>query len=219
MARPDRLVVVTGTGTEVGKTWVTARLASALRSAGVAVAARKPAQSYAPEDQETDASLLAAATGVSPEVVCLPHRWYPVPLAPPMAAEALDRPRLTIAELIAELAWPDGTAVGFVEGAGGLCSPLAHDGDTLSLVDSLQPDLVLLVADPALGVVSNVRLASRALGDVPLLVILNRFDLADDVHRRSCEWLTVVDGVAVVTSVDDAVAMLLDRSPRPAPPA
>ena len=219
MARPDRLVVVTGTGTEVGKTWVTARLAGALRTVGIAVAARKPAQSYAPEDPETDASVLAAATGAAPEVVCPPHRWYPVPLAPPMAAEALDRPRLTIAELTAELTWPEGTAVGFVEGAGGLCSPLAHDGDTLALVESLQPDLVLLVADPALGVVSNVRLASRALGDVPLLVSLNRFDPADDVHRRGHEWLTVVDSFAVVTSVDDAVAVLLAPSPHPAPPA
>jgi len=217
VAPPDHLVVVTGTGTEVGKTWVTARLAGALRSAGVAVAARKPAQSYAPEDQETDASVLAAATGASPEAVCPPHRWYPVPLAPPMAAEALDRHRLTVAELTAELTWPERTAVGFVEGAGGLCSPLAHDGDTLSLVEILQPDLILLVADPALGVVSNVRLASRALGDVPLLVILNRFDPADDVHRRSHEWLTVVDGLAVVTSVDDVVAVLLDPSPHPAP--
>jgi len=219
VARPEHLVVVTGTGTEVGKTWVTARLAATLRSAGVAVAARKPAQSFAPDDHDTDASVLAAATGTSREAICPPHRWYPTPLAPPMAADALGRPRLTIAELVDELAWPEGTAMGFVEGAGGLCSPLAHDGDTLALVDSLQPDLVLLVADPALGVVSNVRLAARALGDVPLLVILNRFDPADDVHRRSCEWLTVVDGLAVVTSVDDAVALLLDRSPHPALPA
>ena len=29
MSRPDHLVLVTGTGTEVGKTWVTARLAEA----------------------------------------------------------------------------------------------------------------------------------------------------------------------------------------------
>lgn len=219
MARPDRLVVVTGTGTEVGKTWVTSALAAALRSAGVAVAARKPAQSYAPEDQETDASILAGATGETPHAVCPPHRWYPVPLAPPMAADVLDRPRIALSELVEELAWPDSVGVGFVEGAGGLCSPLAHDGDTLALVAHLRPDLVLLVADPALGVVSNVRLASRALGDVPLVVLLNRYRPSDDVHRRSEEWLTAVDRVAVVTSVDEAVALLLTGSPHPALPA
>ena len=38
-ARPERLVLVTGTGTEVGKTWVACRLARALRGRGLIVAA------------------------------------------------------------------------------------------------------------------------------------------------------------------------------------
>jgi dethiobiotin synthetase len=222
MGRPDRVVLVTGTGTEVGKTWVTARVAASLRAAGVAVAARKPAQSYDPQDDDTDASILAEATGTAPEVVCPPHRWYPVPLAPPMAADVLGRPSIALADLVDELHWPEGTVLGFVEGAGGLCSPLAHDGDTLSLVARLQPDLVILVADPALGVVSNVRLASRALaatGEVPLLVVLNRYDETDDVHRLSHEWLRRVDGLTVETDLDDAVEAVLHHSSRPVPPA
>ena len=56
--RPERLVLVVGTGTEVGKTWVACRLARVLRRRGLIVAARKPAQSYDPGDDlsETDAS-------------------------------------------------------------------------------------------------------------------------------------------------------------------
>jgi len=69
--RPERLVLVTGTGTEVGKTWVACRLARALRARGLVVAARKPAQSYDRHDDEadTDAGLLAHATGDHPVVV------------------------------------------------------------------------------------------------------------------------------------------------------
>lgn len=202
MSRPDRLILVTGTGTEVGKTWVTVELARRLRADGVEVAARKPAQSFAPEDTTTDASLLGEATGVSAETVCPPQRWYPVPLAPPMAADALGRPPIAVDDLVAELDWPAGVDVGFVEGAGGLCSPIAHDGDTLALADRLRPDLVLLVADPALGVVSQVRLAARALEGIELLVVLNRYDPADEVHRRSRDWLMAVDSLAVVTDLD-----------------
>lgn len=202
MSRPDRLILVTGTGTEVGKTWVTVELARRLRADGVEVAARKPAQSFAPEDTTTDASLLGEATGASAETVCLPQRWYPLPLAPPMAADALSRPRIAVDDLVAELDWPDGVEVGFVEAAGGLCSPIAHDGDALALVDRLRPNLVLLVADPALGVVSQVRLAARALDGVELLVVLNRYDPADEVHRRSLDWLMTVDSLAVVTDLD-----------------
>ncbi len=201
MARPGHLVLVTGTGTDVGKTWVTVELLGRLRSAGIGVAARKPAQSFTATDTTTDASLLGDASGVSAETVCPPHRWYPVPLAPPMAADALGRESIAVADLAAEIDWLDGAAVGFVEGAGGLRSPIAHDGDTLSLVHLLKPDLVLLVADPALGVVSTVRMTADALGGQSLLVVLNRYDETNDVHRRSLDWLRDVDGLTVVTDL------------------
>jgi len=212
MARPDRLVLVTGTGTDVGKTWVTVELIGRLRARGVAVAARKPAQSFAVGDATTDASLLGAACGECADAVCPPHRWYPVPLAPPMAANALDRERIAVEDLVGELTWPAGASIGFVEGAGGLRSPIAHDGDSLSLVRLLEPDLVLLVADPALGVVSTVRMTADELGDQPLLVLLNRYDEGDDVHRRSLDWLRAVDGLTVdtdLTAVTDRLTALV----------
>ena len=101
--RPERLVVVMGTGTEVGKTWVACRLAVALRDRDLMVAARKPVLSYDPDDDLacSDASLLARATDEVPETVCPPHRWYPVAMAPPMAADALGRPSFTVEELAA----------------------------------------------------------------------------------------------------------------------
>lgn len=208
MSSPDRLVLVTGTGTDVGKTWVTVELARRLRDDGLRVAARKPAQSFDPSDVTTDASLLADATGVSAESVCPAHRWYPVPLAPPMAADALGRPPIELNELVAELHWPDEVDIAFVEGAGGLCSPIAHDGDCLALAERLEPDLVILVADPSLGVVSAVRLTARALAGHEILVVLNRYDEADDVHRSSRDWLASVDGFHVVTNVAAAAHCL-----------
>lgn len=219
MPRPDRVVLVTGTGTEVGKTWVTVELARRLRADGAAVAARKPAQSFAPQDTTTDASLLGGATGESAATVCPAHRWYPMPLAPPMAADALGRARIDLDHLVAELVWPAGVAVGFVEGAGGLCSPITHDGDTLALVHRVRPDLVLLVADTMLGVVSQVRLAARVLADIELVVVLNRYDPANDVHRRSRDWLMTVDSLTVVTDLeivaaDDVLAVLSRSRPR-----
>lgn len=201
MARPDHLVLVTGTGTDVGKTWATVELVRLLRGEGISVAARKPAQSFAPEDTSTDASLLADASGAIAEEVCPAHRWYPVPLAPPMAADALGRERIAISDLIDELSWPDEISVGFLEGAGGPRSPIAHDGDTITLAERLQPDVTLLVADPALGVVSHVRLAAQALAGHPLVVLLNRYDDTDAVHRRSRDWLRDTEGLTVLTDV------------------
>ncbi len=210
MARPGRVVAVVGTGTEVGKTWVAARLLRSLREGGTSVAARKPAQSFAPSDDPAgyDATVLGAASGETPEAVCPPHRWYEAALAPPMAAEVLGRPPFTVADLLGELRWPDEPVeVGLVETAGGLRSPIADDGDCRSLVQGLAPDVVVLVADAGLGTINAVRSTADALGTVslPFVVVLNRFELSVDLHRRNLAWLRERDRLsAFVTPGDEA---------------
>jgi dethiobiotin synthetase len=132
-----------------------------------------------------------------------------------MAAEVLGRPVPSIGELVAELAWPEGSEgaprvdVGFVESAGGVASPLARDGDTVALVEALRPDAVLLVADAGLGTINAVRLSLAALGSWPVVVFLNRFDRDDELHRRNLAWLLDRDAVDAVTDV----RVLIDRGP------
>lgn len=210
-SRPERVVLVTGTGTEVGKTWVACRLAVALRDRDLVVAARKPVMSYDPDDDPTtsDAVLLARATDETPEAVCAPHRWYPVAMAPPMAAEALGRPAFTVADLVGETVWPSDAAVGLVEAAGGVLSPLADDGDAVTLAEHLEPDLVVLVADAGLGTISAVRLAAGVLDGWPVTVVLNRYDPLDDVHRRNRAWLVDRDQFDVVISAEQILPTLL----------
>jgi dethiobiotin synthetase len=242
--RPAVLVVVAGTGTEVGKTWVTCRLARLLRERGTAVAARKLAQSFdrpgvaAPPndlltgadllteadlltdadllteaDLLTDAELLSAATGEPPTAVCPAHRWYPRAMAPPMAAESLGLVPFTLTEVLGELSWPAGTAVGLVEQAGGLGSPQASDGDGADLVSLLAPDCVVLVAEAGLGTLSSIRLAAKALPGAPLVVFLNRFDPAVAVHLANRRWLAGRWGLTVAVSPEELV-----RALPPAPP-
>lgn len=206
-SRPNQVVVVVGTGTEVGKSWVSAALLAACRAKGIAVAARKPAQSFDPSDGATDAEVLGVASGEDPQVVCPPHRWYEMPLAPPMAAVELHRPPFTVDHLMREIAWPKKRlGLGLVETAGGVASPQASDGDTTDLIRSLDPDWVLLVADAGLGVINAVRLAVLALRSAEparnrrLLVVLNRFDPDSVLHIRNLEWLSTADGFDVVTS-------------------
>jgi len=240
-ARPGRLVLVVGTGTGVGKTWVAARLLGLLSSAGHLVAARKPVQSFdldVPPDA-TDAAVLARATGERPEEVCDPAGSFELPMAPPMAAEALGRPSFAVADLAAGLRWAPGTTLGLVEAAGGVASPMAADGDATDLAAALRPDVVLLVADAGLGVLNAVRLAAGALGHPParrgavhpagarrtgqrdgaLVVVLNRFDAADDLHRRNLDWLRDRDGydAVVLPGDEEALCRRVLGTPTPAP--
>jgi dethiobiotin synthetase len=201
-------VFVSGTGTEVGKTWWAAALLRAERARGVRVAARKPAQSFAAGDRQTDANVLGAATGERPEEVCPPDRWYERALAPPMAAAALGRPAFTVADLAAETLDEPAATLVLVEGAGGPCSPLACDGDNVDLARALGVDAVLLVADAGLGTINAVRLAAAALvtrlAGTPFVVALNRFD-GSPLHAANRAWLRERDGFDVVVAPEDLV--------------
>ncbi|MCC5951750.1 MAG: dethiobiotin synthase [Acidimicrobiia bacterium] len=202
--RPPFLMVVAGTGTEVGKTWVGAALARVLRDAGVRIAARKPAQSYDDLTAPTDADILASATGEAPDAVCPRHRCYPLAMAPPMAAEALGMSPPRLEDLVDELRWDPSVQVGLVESAGGVASPLASDGDTASLVAALAPQIVLLVADAGLGTIDSVRLAHDALvrrGGAEVVILLNRFDTSDLLHNANAAWLADRDHLTVFTDV------------------
>lgn len=208
--RPARLVLVAGTGTEIGKTWASARTIEAARARGVTVAARKPAQSFDPDDATqgiTDAQLLGAASGEAPTAVCPEHRWYPVPMAPPMAAEVLFRDPFTVADLLGELTWPTpAVTLGLVETAGGVRSPMGADGDAVTFAGLVQPDLVVLVADAGLGTINAVRLSLDALASAVdpgcFVVLLNHFDDTNDLHVRNRAHLQDRLGLTCVTDIE-----------------
>jgi len=122
---PPRGLFVTGTDTDVGKTFVAAAIARSLVAAGRRVAAYKPVASGLEScaDPRGDPHRLWEAAGRrgSPATVC--PQVFRAPLSPPRAAaaegrfvdEGLLRSGLT--------AWGDCELV-VVEGAGGLFSPL-----------------------------------------------------------------------------------------------
>lgn len=241
--RPECLVLVTGTGTDVGKTWVAAALATAWLAGGATVAARKPVLSFDPGQAggadgvltggrassagagesgtaatgadrvgsvATDAEVLAAATGEDPIDVCPEHRRYPLAMAPPIAAATLGRPEFTVADLAGELRWPSGPAVryGLLEGVGGPRSPLAAGGDTVTLIELIQPDRVVLVADAGLGAINAVLLSVAALAPARPVLLLNRFKEDEPVHVTNAGWLRQQTDLTVATSLADLATLL-----------
>jgi dethiobiotin synthetase len=213
--RPLRVILVAGTATEVGKTWVACSVARRMRAEGTAVAARKPVQSFDPLDaRNTDSGLLAEATGEPKEVVCPARFTFPLAMAPPMAAEVLGRKTPTIGELCKWLStsWQPHLQLGLVEAVGGVRSPLGEDGDTTDLARELDPDLILLVAEPGLGAINAVRSAVSGLGPRPVVVFLNRYDSSEEIHRRNRAWLEEHDHLEVRTEVVEAVSLLSPSS-------
>ena len=208
------VIGVAGTATEIGKTWLSAALIRSLKSSGVSASARKPTQSYHPTELlQTDAEILATAAGEKPNAVCPAERWYPVPMAPPMAADFLGVEQPTTASLLSELSWgtpcPD---IGLVETVGGVKSPLASDADSARFLDMVEPDVVILVAHAGLGTINDVRLSAGAIADIaPVIVFLNGFDGSNDLHGLNRDWLEACDGYSVETSVAQLARRLRQR--------
>jgi len=214
MSRAKCLLGVLGTHTEVGKTWVSVQLLRGLRQRGLRVAARKPVQSFTPDGTATDAEQLSAATGEPAEQVCAAARCYELAMAPPMAADRLNKPRITSAELLAELSWPPAVDLGLVETVGGPRSPMTHDADSVEFIERIQPDCLLLVADAGLGSLNAIRLSLSCLPALPVQVMLNRFAARDPLHQLNRTWLRERYGIHTHQDVGELLAAILAREMR-----
>lgn len=169
MTDEPKIIVVTGTDTEIGKTMVTAGLARALRDRGVDVRAIKPVESGTEVDVQPgeDGVILAQATGQgAPEQALVRLRE---PLAPPVAAD-IDGVALDMDAWCDEIhAYAQGAEVVLVEGAGGLLSPLTWQHTARELAQKLDAS-VLVVAPDTLGTLNHTLLVLDALGhaDLPI---------------------------------------------------
>ncbi len=186
---------ITGTDTDVGKTYVGQMLVRALSQEAIKVRVRKPVESGWPtKDKEhtTDTALLARAAGYCDalQIVC------PNPLqaaVSPTRAAALEGKTLSIALLkqqcLADISSEDFL---YIEGAGGFYSPLASDGLNADLAQQLALP-VLLVADDKIGCINQVLLNLDAIAKYGLQVVaivLNQItDAAQNAAMNNSEEL------------------------------
>jgi len=157
------VLIVTGTGTDVGKTVVTAALA-ACAPGGVAVV--KPAQTGVEPGEPGD---LAEVTRLSGVEAVFEFARYPDPLSPDRAARTSGLPALTLAETVRRVVELDAhNGLVLVEGAGGLLVPFDVGGWTLvDLARDLHAPL-LVVTQAGLGTINHTALTVQAISTARL---------------------------------------------------
>lgn len=158
---------VTGTDTEIGKTWVACSLVRRLVASGMRVAVMKPIASGCEQTDEgwrnRDALQLMAASNVpSPYERVNPYAYAPA-IAPHIAA-GLEK-RYPDLERIAGIADSLDADVLVIEGVGGWCVPV-NEAQLLPRMVSLLRAEVLLVVGMRLGCINHALLsADRILAD------------------------------------------------------
>jgi dethiobiotin synthetase len=155
-------IVITGTDTDVGKTWLGRALGHALAATGRRVVAIKPVETGCDDATalQEDGALLAAATGQTEPLAAL-YR-FPEPVAPALAAEAagesldLDTMLLRLETLSTD------AEVVLIEGAGGLLDPMTWEWTVVDLARGLAA-ATLIVAPDRLGTINHTLLTLGAL--------------------------------------------------------
>ncbi|MEE2034399.1 dethiobiotin synthase [Rhodococcus chondri] len=156
------VVCVTGTSTGVGKTVVTAALATIADAAGMRVAVCKPAQTGVADGEPGDLDEVRRLAG--PRIAVFELARYPEPLAPDTAARRADLPLLRFDEVVAALEEIDARHdLTLVEGAGGVLVRLGEDGFTLVDVAVSAAAPAVVVAGAALGTLNHTALTVAAL--------------------------------------------------------
>ncbi|MER6916995.1 dethiobiotin synthase [Streptomyces sp. NPDC000594] len=202
------VIVVSGTGTEIGKTVVTAGLVAL--AAGLRVAVVKPAQTGVAEGEPGD---LAEVRRLGGPAHGLELARFPEPLAPATAARRAGRTAPgaeEIADRVAALAGEYDLVL--VEGAGGLLVRFDDRGTTLADVARLLAAPVLVVAPAGLGTLNAVALtgeALRARGVDQLGVVVGSWPAAPDLAAR-CNLLDLpeVAGAPLLGAVPEGAGRL-----------
>ena len=180
-----KTLLVTGTDTSVGKTWVTSLLVREFRRWGINTGAYKPVCSGAETNSEgdvvwADIEALRAACGTEPEIdlVC-PQRFHAA-VAPNIAARMENR--CVDSQLLIDgvARWSSHVDQLVIEGAGGIFCPLSDELTVMDVAVKLNTPTIVVTAN-RLGVINHTRLTVEALqthGVNVVAVVLNEISAA-----------------------------------------
>jgi dethiobiotin synthase len=209
-----RGIFITGTGTGVGKTIVTAAILRAARAAGIDAMPFKPVQTGAVDGpyglRAPDVEFCLAAAGLRPkpdEAALMAPLLYKPACSPHLAGRIEGRPAdLDTIRSCAETLLARHDAV-IVEGAGGVMVPLNDSATMLDLMAALGLP-VLVVAINGLGTINHTLLTLAALRQAKLDVsgvVLNQPDppaRGDEFIRLdNPETIARFGGVAVLGDI------------------
>ncbi|HEY5347600.1 MAG TPA: dethiobiotin synthase [Rhizomicrobium sp.] len=161
---------ITGTGTDIGKTFVTAGLIRHLRAEGKRVTALKPVISGFDDPAQSDSGILLTALGEAVTKAALDRisPWrFAAPLSPDMAASREGR-EIDFAALVEYCRAPHDDTL-LIEGVGGVMVPLDASHTVLDWMVALKLP-VILVAGTYLGSLSHTLTAARTLEQARLTI-------------------------------------------------
>ena len=177
----SRKLFITGTNTEVGKTFVTCEMLKHLVKSKKSTAAFKPIETGCTKNnkilQPNDSKLFYKVLGKTLSIDLInPYRFIP-PISPNRAIR-LAKENITLNDYCDKLNLLNTHDYILIEGAGGICSPLSCDGLNIDFAKKVKMDSILIARDE-IGVINNVILSINTFIKYKLnlkAIVLNRIN-------------------------------------------
>ena len=201
----DKSIFITGTGTDVGKTYVTALIVKKLRDAGINAGYYKFAASGEIIDNVPSDAWHVKKVANLPDENFVSYA-FKEPVSPHLAAQLNNRPiELSMLERDFNTA-RDNFDFLVVEGSGGIICPLRWDDKKIFLDDLIKRfELpVIIVADSGLGAINATVLTAEYLRakNIPVKgIILNRFRAESLIDVDNEKMIAALTSLPIIAKV------------------
>ncbi len=202
-----KAIFVTGTGTDVGKTYVSALMVKKLLSLSLHTSYYKPVMSGLAADMASDVERVVAISALkSDDKLCTYS--YQMIASPHLAAIEEGNP-VELSKIKSDFALLSAKYDYLtVEGAGGIICPLRYDDNKIMQIDLIKAlDLrTVLVANAALGAINATVLTLEYLRSQQIAVvgiILNQFNQNSAVHQDNLKMIEELIATPIIATVAD----------------
>lgn len=219
-----KALFITGTGTDIGKTYVTGLLLKKLKDCGKNASYFKAAMSGNDRDQNGklipgDALSVKQTSGIAQPLDEMCPYIYENPYSPHLASRLEGNPvKLSVVK--------EGYAKVFqkydyvvMEGSGGILCPIDFDNEKIQLEDIISELGLasLIVADAGLGTINAVVMTAEYMKarNLPVHgIILNHYhpgDVMEEDNLKMCEAMTGIPVIACVKDGDKELEISIDE--------
>ncbi|MEG0133892.1 MAG: dethiobiotin synthase [Clostridium sp.] len=202
----SRGLFITATGTDVGKTYVSALIIKALRKSGINCGYYKAAVSGAGSIAESDAGYVNAFAKIGQREETLLSYLYKTPVSPHLAAQIEGNP-LSLAKVKADyLRVCKEYDYVVTEGSGGIICPLRWDDEEKVLLEEVINLLGLptvVVAAAGLGTINATVLTVKYLKaqGIPVKGIILNYFTGDEMQVDNLKMIEELTGISVIATV------------------
>ncbi|MEI0526343.1 dethiobiotin synthase [Brachyspira murdochii] len=210
-----KALFITATGTDIGKTYVSALICKQMKEEGFDIGYYKAALSGSNDITDSDAWYVKERANLTDSYEEMVSYTYKHAYSPHLAAQIEGNPpdMKVIKKAYKNISKNHEYMI--VEGSGGIICPIRYDDDKKIFLEDIIKELdlpCLIVADAGLGTINSAVLTIEYMKSKKIKIkgiILNRFEEANVMHEDNKEMIEKITNIKTVGIIDSVNNMEL----------